>query len=89
MPYEVINLDTDESHGVYETLEEARGCVAFDKLRAYSIWRGEWDHTARMTPGQPAPEFFGQVRVECCEPYDGDDDRAKQGLGQWNASEIA
>ena len=61
--YEVINLDTDESHGEYETLSEARGCVEFDRLRAYSIWHGN-------------------VRVENCEPYDGDDDRARQALGQ-------
>jgi hypothetical protein len=87
MPYEVINLDTEESHGVFETLGEARGCVQFDRLRAYSIWQGDWDHTARMVPGQPAPEFFGNLRVESCEPYDGDDDRVKQALGQPNASE--
>jgi hypothetical protein len=77
MPYEVINLDTDEGDGVvYETLADARHVAR--KLRAYAIWRislhcGDW---------QP------EQRVEYCEPYDGDDDRAKQGLGQWNASEI-
>ena len=38
--YEVINLETDESHGDFDTLEEARGCVAFDGLNAYQIWRG-------------------------------------------------
>lgn len=27
------------------------------------------------------------VRVECCDPYDGDDDRVKQALGLPNASE--
>ncbi len=27
------------------------------------------------------------IRVECCEPYLGNDDRAKQGLGMPNASE--
>lgn len=61
--FEVINLSTDESHGEYETLEQARGCVRFDRLRAYSIWSNN-------------------IRVECCEPYDGSDDRAKQGLGE-------
>lgn len=79
MPYEVINLDTDESHGVYDTLEEARGCVAFDRLRAYSIWRGRLDDES--DGGEPV-EFIGIERVECCEPYDGDDDRARQGLGE-------
>jgi hypothetical protein len=69
MTYEVINLDTDESHGEYDSLEQARGCVRFDRLRAYQIWSGN-------------------LRVENCEPYDGDDDRAAQGLGQFNASEL-
>jgi hypothetical protein len=66
--YEVINLHTDESHGEYATLDEARGAVRFDRLTAYSIWHND-------------------VRVQHCEPHDGDDDRAKQGLGMPNASE--
>jgi hypothetical protein len=66
--FEVIDLHTDESHGKYETLEKARGCVRFDRLRAYSIWHG-------------------RVRVECCDPYTGDDDRVKQATGEPNASE--
>jgi hypothetical protein len=66
--FEVIDLNTDESHGKFETLERARGCVRFDRLRAYAIW-------------------YDNVRVECCDPYEGDDDRAKQGMGEPNASE--
>jgi hypothetical protein len=81
MPYEVINLDTEESHGVYETLEEARGCVQFDKLHAYSIWRGRWATYNRLAPCDQR-EFESEVRVENCEPYDGDDNRARQGLGE-------
>lgn len=38
MTYQVINLDTDHDHGEYETLGEARGCVALDRLRRYEIW---------------------------------------------------
>lgn len=68
MSYEVINLDTDESRGEFDTLDEARGCVRYDRLRAYAIWHDN-------------------VRVECCDPYDGDDDRVKQALGLPNASE--
>jgi hypothetical protein len=83
MPYEVIDLDTEESHGIYDTLSEARGCVQFDRLRAYAIWRGY--HT-RGIYGED-PEWVTEVRVECCDPYDGDDDRAKQGLGEPNDSE--
>ena len=61
--YEVINLETGESHGTYETLERARGCVAFDGLTAYQIWRGD-------------------IRIEECDPYLGDDDRVRQALGE-------
>ena len=67
--YEVIDLDTEETQGTYETLDEARGAVRFNRLRAYSIWQNE------------------NVRVEHCDPYDGDDDRIKQALGLPNASE--
>lgn len=35
--YEVINLRTDESHGCFETEDEARGCVAYDRLTAWEI----------------------------------------------------
>ena len=37
-PYEVINVNTGESHGTYETLERARGCVEFDQLKNWEIW---------------------------------------------------
>lgn len=56
--FQVINLETDESHGVYETLGEARGCVQFDRLKFYSIWAGRNDADG---------EFCGEVRVECCD----------------------
>lgn len=79
MKYEVINLDTGESHGIFDSLSQARGCVSFDKLRAYQIWEGDII---------PDGEFEGERRVENCEPYDGDDDRVKQGIGQWSPSEL-
>ena len=60
--YEVIDLATDEQHGSYATLDEARAAVRYDRLKAYAIWRDN-------------------VRVECCDPYDGDDDRMKQAMG--------
>ena len=66
--YEVFDLNTDEQHGSYATLDEARAAVRYDRLRAYSIWREN-------------------VRVEHCEPYEGNDDRVKIGLGQKCASE--
>lgn len=39
--YRVVSLDPKdhvEDHGLYETLDEAHGCVAYDHLKAYSIW---------------------------------------------------
>lgn len=39
--YEVIDRATNESHGTFDTLEEARGCVAFDGLTHYAIWCGD------------------------------------------------
>jgi len=39
MTYQVMNLDTDESRGSFETLADARGCVFFNRLRRYQIWR--------------------------------------------------
>lgn len=39
MPYEVINLKTDESHGRYATIDDAKGCVAYDHLdNHFAIW---------------------------------------------------
>jgi len=58
MRYEVLNLETDESHGVYDTLGEARGCVQFDRLKFYAIWGGDYDADG---------EFNTTIRVECCE----------------------
>ena len=36
--YKVVNCETGESHGRFETLEAARGCVAFDHLTDWEIW---------------------------------------------------
>ena len=38
--YEVFNLLTNKSHGTFDTLEQANGCVSFDRLTHYSIWNG-------------------------------------------------
>ena len=35
--YEVQNLATLQSHGYYGTLDEARGCVAYDRLKEWRI----------------------------------------------------
>lgn len=36
--YTVYDEDTGESHGEYETLSQAKGCVEYDKLSHWSIW---------------------------------------------------
>jgi hypothetical protein len=35
MMYQVWNLATDESHGSFETLSEARGAVKFDRIQKH------------------------------------------------------
>jgi hypothetical protein len=37
LPFRVVDLEADEQHGEFSTLEEARGCVRFDKLKSYAI----------------------------------------------------
>ena len=39
--FDVIARPSNESHGIYNTLDEARGCVEFDRLRDYEIWQGD------------------------------------------------
>lgn len=36
--YQVINVETGESHGFFETVERARGCIEFDKISDWEIW---------------------------------------------------
>jgi hypothetical protein len=36
--FEVIDPRNNESHGTYDTLAEALGCVEFDRLTTYSVW---------------------------------------------------
>jgi hypothetical protein len=38
--YELIDSETEALHGTYETLDEARGAAAYDKLAEYAIWHG-------------------------------------------------
>lgn len=38
MAYEVLNTDTEQSHGVFRSLSEARGCVAYDDLTEWVIY---------------------------------------------------
>ncbi len=39
MTFEVIDLKTKKSHGKYETLAEAKGCVLYDRLTEWEIWQ--------------------------------------------------
>lgn len=36
--FELVELDTTESHGEYETLSEACGAALYDRLKAFEIW---------------------------------------------------
>ena len=38
MKYEVLNLKTKRGHGTFDTLDEARGCVLYDRLTDWEIW---------------------------------------------------
>lgn len=63
--YEIVNLDTGESVTRYAALSKAR--AAARKLRAYEI--NHWESGERLE------------RVEHCDPYDGDDNRVRQAMG--------
>lgn len=76
--YEVINIDTDESHGYYDTVEEARGCVRFDKI------------TDRHQIDRVDNDGNHISQIQYCEDYlykNETDDRVLQGLGLPNWSE--
>lgn len=50
MKYEVINLETELSHGEYETLDEARGAILYDKLKTWQIWFDGHELIERCSP---------------------------------------
>jgi hypothetical protein len=56
MTYEVINLRNHKSHGKFDTLDEAKGCVLYDRLAAWEIWA-------------VGPMFINTV-VAYCDPAD-------------------
>jgi hypothetical protein len=72
--YDVIDRRTGESHGIYDTLDEARGCAAFDRLDDFEIWHG--DHIVEESAGY---EF---AKVSPPVPVPTADDRA--GIVWWN-----
>lgn len=67
LQYELIDLETDEPMGEFETVPDARREIRRSKLTTYAIYR---------------IDDRGRCVVEKCEPYEGDDDRAAQALGQ-------
>lgn len=72
LTYELIDLQTDEPMGEFETVPDARRQIRRSKLTHYAIYRND---------------DRGSVLVEKCDPYEGDDDRVKIALGQSCASE--
>ncbi len=61
MKYEVFELG--KSHGEFDTLDEARGCVAFDRLKFWAIWIGDTQVDCSLwSPSSPS----GQGRSARC-----------------------
>jgi hypothetical protein len=65
--YQVLNLETGESQGEFETLNEARSAVLFDRLTRYEIWQVKVEDNA----------IRGERRVEFCDPYEGKVNRTR------------
>ncbi len=40
--YRVIDVETGVDHGSYETLEDAYGCILFDYLVDWEIWKDDF-----------------------------------------------
>ena len=56
--YKVINVETGESHGEYETLDRAQRCVIFDALHDWEIWDSLGNCIAHRIPGTTPYEPF-------------------------------
>ena len=64
---EMLNAGVDaKSHGVYNTLDEARDCVIFDSLGEYEIWQGDhiveertrdWRNVRAMESGEGSGDW--------------------------------
>ena len=39
--YQIINIETGESHGIFHTLDEAQRQIVSDKLTTFDIWNGD------------------------------------------------
>lgn len=53
-----------ESHGTYDTLEEARGCVEFDRLRYYEIWDAD-ELIEQCLPPEPGSVYAAGYACAC------------------------
>jgi len=51
MKYEVKNGTTNESHGWYEDLDEAYGCIRFDRLKFWQVWHANGNLIAEKMEG--------------------------------------
>jgi hypothetical protein len=59
--FEVFERPSADSHGVYDTLDEARGCVSYDRLKEWEIWQG--DHIVDESDGPFRSSFTNDTRV--------------------------
>ncbi len=55
MTYRVIDVETGENHGDFNTLDEAKGCVEFDRLTDWEIWDDADVCVLYGVPGRTAP----------------------------------
>ena len=69
--YEVIEILNEDvgavrSHGVFATLDEARGCVEYNKIGEYEIWQGDhiveertrdWRNVRAMESGEGSGDW--------------------------------
>ena len=70
--YQVLNLETGESQGEFDTLNEARSAVLFDRLTRYEIWQVKVENNT----------ICGERRVEFCDPYAGKVNRVRDTRGE-------
>lgn len=67
MTYQVWNTETETSHGVYRTLDEARGCVAFDRLQSWIIWGGHEAPAYRGKGQSRDTQFIAEYRIDASD----------------------
>ena len=59
--YQLYDDATNQSHGAFETMDEARAAAAFDRLKAFTVYhKGDVLHAEEASP---APVFLTQHQM--------------------------